>query len=493
MARKKSPAKRRRRASNPKTARERAEFLALLLDAVEQAVIATDRVGVILYWNRFAQRLYGWRADEVLGKNIADVLLPEESRDFGRAAISNLPDGRIGDWLLRRRDGRMIQVHAVPTSMVDKDGNVLGIVGVSWDNSEKKRLEEKLHQSEIRLRFILEQIPGMAWATDADLRIVWNDGAAFRTAGMTPSVFLGKTLLELERLGEGHAEAISAHKRALTGKTSAFEEDWRGMVLHAVVQPLRDPVGRIAGTVGISLDVTERKRIERELNDKGEQLQALTRRLLDTQERERRALARELHDDFGQFLTALRLNLEAARRAGPSDWAQRLCESVALVDQAVDRVRRIALDLRPSILDDLGLVAALRSLLARQTERAGLEGRLAVGPLHKRFDASLETCLFRLVQEALTNVVRHAGARRVDVELGVEGGELCVVVRDDGRGFDVAAAHREATRGTSIGILSMRERVTLAGGRFEIRSVAKRGTTVAAFIPLAAGSGASSS
>lgn len=338
-------------------------FLHLLVDAVEQAVIATDCEGRIVHWNRFAERLYGWGAGEVGGKRIFDVMLPPSSREVGRSAMGDAPSmGR--DWMLRRRDGSSILVHAVATPIVDERGKRIGIVGVSWDISEKKR-------------------------------------------------------------------------------------------------------------------------IERELEAKREELHLLSGRLLATQEVERRALARELHDDFGQVLTAIRLNLEAAHRGASADRARLLADGVALVDQAVDQVRSLALDLRPAMLDDLGLAAAVRWLLKRQSGRAGFKARLTVVGLDKRLPPAVETCCFRLVQEALTNVARHAEATSVHAKASVVRGALHVVVRDDGKGFDVAAAHERAARGESLGLLSMRERVTLLGGELAITSSYDGGTTLRARIPLA--------
>jgi len=158
-----------------------------------------------------------------------------------------------------------------------------------------------------------------------------------------------------------------------------------------------------------------------------------------------------------------------------------------MVDQAIEQVRSMALDLRPSILDDLGLVAALRSLLNRQSQRAGFEGHLSVATLDTRLPAAVETCCFRLAQEALTNVARHAGARHVRIEVHADGRDVRIVIRDDGRGFDVRAARERAAHGASLGLFSMEERVSLAGGRLEIRSALGEGTAVHACFPLSGG------
>jgi signal transduction histidine kinase len=218
----------------------------------------------------------------------------------------------------------------------------------------------------------------------------------------------------------------------------------------------------------------ERERAGEELAEKREQMQSLSRKLIEAQEAERRAVARELHDDFGQVLTAIRINLQ---KSG-SDHS----ESIQLVDQAIERMRELAHDLRPSILDDLGLPAALRWYVAREAKRAGLEPCLEVADL-ARLPVTLETTCFRLVQEALTNVARHAQARQVHVELAARDRFLFLAVRDNGKGFDARAAVRRAAQGHNQGLLGMKERVALAGGELEIDSAPGRGTSVRARFP----------
>jgi len=240
-----------------------------------------------------------------------------------------------------------------------------------------------------------------------------------------------------------------------------------------------DEVNFVWAMANVLATSIEQTRATSELAEKREQLQALSRKLIEAQEAERRAVARELHDDFGQVLTALKLNLQ--RHEGDQ------AESIALVDGAIERMRDLAQDLRPPLLDELGLEASLRWFVEREARRAGLEFHLGLAPLERRPPPSLETTCFRVAQEALTNVIRHAQARRVEVELRAEGDQLQLTVRDEGKGFDVAAARKRAARGGSQGLLSMQERVALAGGELEIDSAKDRGTTVRARLPLADG------
>jgi signal transduction histidine kinase len=235
-----------------------------------------------------------------------------------------------------------------------------------------------------------------------------------------------------------------------------------------------DEVSFVWSMANVLATSIEQRHAAGELQEKRERLRALSGKLLEAQEAERRAVARELHDDFGQMLTAISLDL---RKSGSST------ESIELVDQAISRMRELAQDLRPSILDDLGLPAALRWYVTREAKRAGLELHLEVADL-PRLPATVETTCFRMVQEALTNIVRHAHAHQVQIELAAREGALHLTVRDDGQGFETRAALRRAAQGHSLGLLGMKERVALAGGELEIDSAPGRGTAVRARFPL---------
>jgi signal transduction histidine kinase len=250
--------------------------------------------------------------------------------------------------------------------------------------------------------------------------------------------------------------------------------------------PLRDAAGAFAGVVATCVDITERKAAEQRLGEYSARLIALSRRVLTVQEEERRAVARELHDELGQVLTAVKVNLQALRRqSGPAGFGPGFEDSLALLDGAIAEVRAISTRLRPAVLDDLGLEAALRSLLERVRQRTDVAIAAAIALPQQRLDAAVETACFRIAQEAVTNALRHAGPRRLDVALGAENGELALTVRDDGQGFDLAAARRRAAQGESAGLSGMEERARLAGGRLEVRTAPGGGTEVRALFRLA--------
>jgi PAS domain S-box-containing protein len=212
------------------------------------------------------------------------------------------------------------------------------------------------------------------------------------------------------------------------------------------------------------------------------QLQALSHRLVDAQESERRALARELHDEVGQALTGLKLLLSAVRGQPPEASAPRLTEALDLVSGLMGRVHDLSLDLRPAMLDDLGLPAALAWLFERYTSQTGVRVTYTFRRLDDRLPPEVETTTYRIVQEALTNVARHAVVDSVRVRLMVEAEALRLQVQDEGRGFDVSAA---LASGARAGLAGMRERAALLGGALQIDSLPGAGTLVLAVLPLA--------
>lgn len=243
------------------------------------------------------------------------------------------------------------------------------------------------------------------------------------------------------------------------------------------VSMLRVPVSVPGGQVaiyGIYRDITERKRAEA-------MLQTFSQRLIETQEAEHRRVARALHDEIGQALTTLKLNLQLIQHAAQA-WpqAEQLNESIGSIDRAVQQMCELSLDLRPSLLDDLGLLAALRWYVDHEAQRAGLLAEVVSGPFDTRLPPELETACFRIVQEALTNVVRHAQARQVWVELRQRGAQLHLMIRDDGIGFDVRAVWSRRVPEVNLGLQGMQERALIVGGQLTIKSALGHGTEVKA-------------
>jgi two-component system sensor histidine kinase UhpB len=247
------------------------------------------------------------------------------------------------------------------------------------------------------------------------------------------------------------------------------------------IAPLRNSEGELTGAMNCFQDITERKQAAKELEEANRQLRSLSRRLFHIQEEERRHLARELHDEIGQALTAAKINLQSVRANGDGATSARLQETSAILDRLLGQVRQISLDLRPSMLDDLGLVPALRALLDQQGRCASIETHFSGENIPEDFDPEIQTTCFRIAQEAITNTVRHAHATQIDVELRSEKGDLWLSIRDNGIGFDVESAQAKSV---GLGLIGITERAALVGGRPRIISSRGEGTTIEVLLPL---------
>lgn len=394
-------------------------------------------------------------------------------------------------------DGRTVWLHDVVNVIVEND-EAKKLTGVMVDITARKVAEEKLRSSERRLAEAQRVAHIGSWEHDLrSNKIIWSE-ETYRLFGMEPSeekmtFELFKAHLEpedVQRIREPRAQAIRERKpfsfdyriRTSDGHLKVLQD--RGEV---VAEEGGQPI-RLVGTVQ---DITERKQIEAEREKNHQQilanraqLQTLSRGLIHAQEAERRRLAGELHDEIGQILTAVSLSLELTKGAVDEGARGRLDESMAIVDRAIDQIRGMSLNLRPAMLDVMGLEAALRWFVGQQRNATGIDIGFVSSLAGKRVAPDLETGCFRIVQESLTNVARHAQARNVQVELSHTSTELLLLIQDDGTGFNVAAARLRATTGGSFGLLGMEERVRLLGGSCEIDSAIGCGTTVRVRLPL---------
>ncbi len=220
------------------------------------------------------------------------------------------------------------------------------------------------------------------------------------------------------------------------------------------------------------------------LRESEERYREYSRRLIEVQEGERRRLSRELHDDVGQILTAVKMSLHALRqKCSAPEILSSIEDNMRVIDEVVDQVRDLSVDLRPSLLDDLGLVVAVRWYLDRQAKTCGVPTDFTTRSLSDddRFSSELETACFRIVQEALTNVARHARASRISVVLERAGQDLVLLISDDGAGFDIEALK---TNAATVGLRSMEERVQAVGGSLTIDSAPDLGTAICARFPI---------
>ena len=361
---------------------------------------------------------------------------------------------------------------------------------------ERIKAQEALRESEAIRRGMLDSLPSCIALIDGDGMIVmanksweaFDDGrGASAVVGLARGDNFFAAMEKAEACGQAFAAAMADGVRAVVAReNSTFTMEYQidqesGSTWHvARAMPLE---GGGAATVVSHRDVTDRVSSRAALQDANARLQTISKRMLALQEDERRAISRELHDDIGQTLGALKIGLHRLSTAAPADAPPLVRGCLDAADQALEKLRLLAMDLRPPQLDQLGLGDALEWLAQRQSAACGVPVTCGLGGFEVRPPPAVESACYRIVQEALNNAVRHADASLVTIEVESDGASTKLIVNDDGTGFDVDAARVRVVRTGSMGLLGMEERAHLAGGRLTVRSAPGHGTTVSASFP----------
>lgn len=465
----------------------------------EQAAVGIAQVAPDGRWLHVNQKLcdiVGYGREELLQRTFQDITYPDDL-DADLTSVRRMLAGDIQTYGMEKRyirkDGTLIWIYLTVGLVRQSTGEPKYFISVVEDISERKQAETALQQSEQRLRDLIDGLgPHMfVGLLTPDGILVEANRSALAAADLTPADVLGKRFDETywwSYAEETKQQLRAAIERAVRGEPSRYDvtiragED-RVIDIDFSLQPLRDPEGRVVFLVPSANVITERKEAQRKVADYAGRLEKLSRRLLAAQEEERRHIARELHDELGQSLTAIKINLQARGRNTRQAPVELDAENLRIVEDALQQVRRLALALRPSMLDDLGLESALRWMANQQAEHSGFTVQFNIVPMETRLAPEIETACFRIVQETLTNIARHARAKHVTIELRREDDMLMMAVQDDGCGFDVSEARARAARGGSIGVLGIQERAALVGGQCEIESSPERGTTVRARFP----------
>lgn len=346
-----------------------------------------------------------------------------------------------------------------------------------------------LRASEARFRSLTELSSDWYWEEDAELRFASYSSHAELRSGFPMAPLLGLRRWEVEGVTplswswEEHRARLAARLPFRGFEFMRLAEDGAPRYFSVSGEPVFDDSGNFAGYRGVSHNITERKLAEQALRDLADSLRALSRRLVTVEEDQRRVLARELHDRVGQNLTAISINLEILRSSGAmaEDCERRLRESAELTELTAKIIDDVTVELRPPMLDEYGLPAALRWYAEQQGARTGLEIEVRApedGVLQPQPERDL--ALFRIVQEAINNVLRHAQAQRVEIDLRSSAQRLELSVRDDGRGLPPEADMHSRTR---HGRRGMRERAAAIGGDCEVVPAAGGGTLVRARVP----------
>lgn len=379
------------------------------------------------------------------------------------------------------------------------------VVSVYTDETERKQIEERLLKSEERYRNIFESIIEGIFQTTPEGRFILVNPALAHMYGYDSPEEMISTVEDIQRLYVNPDDRLR-FKRLIesSGFVKGFESNqyhkngsqiWISLNAHAV----KDKDGNIICYEGTAENITLRKKAEKELLEQQEELRSLSKRIVDIEEEERKRFSRELHDTVGQNLTAISINLNIINAKihdiAPDDIKTRLKDSLVLLEQTTEKIRNIMSDLRPSVLDDYGLLAALKWYGRIFSSRTGINVVVDGVETHERLNSSIENSLFRITQEALTNTAKHSGATEVYINLKIDSDTVCLTIHDNGKGFDPTLkpenksfvdfnSLNEKGEGESRwGLITMRERALSIKGELRIESEKGKGTKVIVNLP----------
>jgi PAS domain S-box-containing protein len=424
--------------------------------------------------------------EQVINHSVLD-LIDEQHRDAYARLASDVFNGKSGtlEFEITGLKGthRWLETHSVP--MKNVDGKIISLLAITHDITERKKTEEKIRKSEEQYRDLVDNISDLICTHDLDGKILSVNSAAENLSGYTlhPDRDLNvKELLAADNDDEfnryidtikknGHAQGLMK-VRTRSGEIRFWEYN----------NSLKTSAASTPVVRGYARDITESKKAKEEIVKMNEQLRNLAGHLQNIREEERKKIAREIHDELGQQLTVIKMNLHSLLKKNKiqdSEFTQKAAAISDYINQSIDTVRKISSELRPVILDDFGIADALQMHSKEFSSRTGIACEISVEGNEIVSDTNARTQIFRIYQEALTNVARHSKASKVSSTLKTEHGIIKILINDNGRGFNPEIIAEKK----SLGLIMMRERAIGIGGTLEIKSAPGKGTSVIFSVP----------
>ncbi|MBW2557900.1 MAG: PAS domain S-box protein [Deltaproteobacteria bacterium] len=465
------------------------------LDESPLGVRIVTEEGETLYANRAILDIYGYDSIEELKTTPVERRYPPESQAELEVRRGKRKQGRNApseyEVSIIRKSGEVRQLQVFRKAILWDDEKQFQVI--YKDITERKRAEEGLRESEEKYRNILENIEDGYFEVDLAGNIKFFNASFCRILGYPREEMSGmnnRTFMDAKNAKKIFRTFNEVYVTGIPAKgfeRETIRKDGTKTCMEVSVSLIARPGERPTGFRGIARDVTERKRAEEKLWTSQKRLRALSGRLQEVREEERTRIAREIHDELGGALTGLKIDFSLLKKDALKIENETVRASlfadidpmIKFTDATIYTVRRIAMELRPGVLDDLGLVAALEWLLGDFQKRTGIRCEWISSVEYIELDADLSTALFRIVQEALTNVARHSGATEVRVRLHADADSSTLEVEDNGRGME----KEKAMSSKSLGLLGMRERALIFGGRILVTGAPRTGTTVTVEIP----------
>ena len=463
-----------------------------IVRASHEAIVTVDEQQRIVMLNPAAQRMFGTTPAQALGSNLSRFIPPElrdahaaQVRAFGASGTAERPMAERGSVVGMRANGERFAAEATISRLdvASEFGERHFFTAQLRDVSAMRGLKAEVDAMKQRMREIFDLAPVAIWITENERVVFANHACDSLFGAVDGNSLVGRSVYELLS-AESHESLRLNMALALAGR-----------LIHT---PLTERIARLDGgtrLVDIALsplwgegqalqmvftDVTEKIRVAQELERSSQELRQLAANLVSTREEERLRIARELHDELGQRLSALQMELAGLAPSLPTGGAELMHSLLAMVDDTIASVRRISSELRPLMLDDLGLNAALEWLVDNWKRHTNIPVTLHLCDENPPLDDKATIALYRIVQEALANVARHAHASAVTISFRREPCRLCLTIEDNGAGYPAAAVGRAGAHG----LLGIRERVYMLGGSLDIANGPGGGAQLVIRVPL---------
>jgi PAS domain S-box-containing protein len=472
----------------------------LILESAGEGIYGLDLNGNTTFANPVAAKMIGWEVDELIGKHQHSIL--HHSKPDGSpyprdecpiyAAFKDGAVHHVNNEVFWRKDGTSFPVEYTSTPIRDERGKLTGAVVAFRDITERKQAEQALMESEQKYRTLFEDSRDAIYISTRDGKILGTNKFSSDLFGYPSQEMIGMNIRKIY----AHPQDRLRFKKEIERKGSVkdYEVQFQkkdGTLIDCLLTSTvrKNDNGRIEGYQGIIRDISERKRYVEELIQSRERLRKLSTYLQTVREDERTRIAREIHDELGQSLTGLKMDLSSLERSLRSKIAKNKDSALfllkvktmfKLIDSTIQSVRRISTELRPGVLDDLGLIAAIEWQAQEFQHRTGISCKINLIPKTISMDQERATAVFRILQETLTNVARHAKATRVTINMKKLDRHVILKIHDNGKGITM----KKVLEVKSFGLLGVKERAHLFGGNVEFKGIKGKGTTVTVSIPL---------
>lgn len=465
-----------------------------LVETAKDVILTFSIDGRITSLNPAFENVTGWSRQEWIGRSFSELLHPDDlalaMQRFARVMRGEVLPGH--EWRVRAKSGEYL-VGEMLTAPLRRNGNIVGLLGIARDVTERKRAERQIQILAQTIKSMNECVV----ITDLENTILFVNPAFLRTYNYEENELIGKsvTMLRAPSTPQELADRITADTLSggWSGEVYNVRKGGEEFPIALSTSVIHDDEGKPIALVGSSRDISNERKMQRQLEEAGRQrnedLHRFAISVQRAQEDERRRIARELHDDLGQRLSGMKLNIEMLEESIPLTDPSTLESLQAFrsqIDGMITEIRNISSNLHPAALDDFGLMVALRLLCQDfQKVQKHISVTCEMGTVKvEHFNPEVEIALYRIAQEALSNIARHSEAQTVGLQLLHDGKSVKLMIEDDGKGFDPLKLRSNGQRNRGLGLISMRERAEHLGGSVHIESTVGHGVTIQVEIPL---------